>query len=226
MARGSSSIPKLPDLATQLMQGAANAQQDAIKEVNKREKRAITMDMLTLFENAIARKENWSDFEKSLRFTVCLLAWWGSFRLGELLGSRTTVFHCSSSLLASDLRFHEGSVSVWLRSPKVSNEPTGDVVEVWAVDEMPELDPLRALHSYLQLRKNIFGDAPDYPLFLHENGSIFTKQHMNADLRDFLSVYPQLNTDVDKWTGHCFRSGISTLLRTLGYKAGCVWDFN
>ena len=149
-----------------------------------------------------------------------LLARWGSFRLGELLGSKTMEYHPTSILLASDIKFHEGSLSVWLRSPKVSPEQNGDVVEVWSVTEIPGLDPMSALVNYLKLRTQAFGEMLHHPLFLHENGTIFTKQQMNAELRELLSIYPQLSTSVDKWTGHCFRSGISTLLAMLGYKAG------
>ena len=222
MSRGATEPPELPGLATQLMQGATNSQKDALQEVNSKVKRAITLDMLVLIENVIARRGDWSLYEKSLRFSVALLAWWGFFRLGELLSNRTKEFHASSSLLASDLKFHDGSISVWIRNPKIAKESTGDVVEVWSVAELPDLDPIMALKKFLQFRKDSLGDSPELPLFLHENGAIFTKQEMNCDLKDLLSVYPELNTSLDKWTGHCFRSGLPTLLAIMGYKAGCV----
>ena len=159
--------------------------------------------MLKLIENAIARRRDWSIFEQSLHFSVSLLAWWGSFRLGELLGDRRHEFNSSSILLASDVTFSQDSVAVWLRSPKVEKEATGDLVEVWSVSERPDLDPLAALNSFLSLRTKRFGSAEHLPLFLHEDGSIFTKQEMNRDLTQLLSLYPQLNTARDKWTGHC-----------------------
>ena len=146
------------------------------------------------------------------------MAWWGSFRLGELLSPETTKFHKSTTLLASDIKFHQGSVSVSLQHPKIVQEETGDVLEVWAVAEIPDLDPVKVLRKFMQLRQDKFGDVEDYPLFLHENGSIFTKKQMNSDLQELLAIYPQLSNPYDKWTGHCFRSGLSTLLATLGYK--------
>ena len=163
MSRGATSPPELPALATQLMQGATNGQKDVFKNVNSRNKRAITLEMLTLLENSIARKTEWSPFEKSLRFTVMLLAWWGSFRLGELLGSKTMEYHPTSILLASDIKFHEGSLSVWLRSPKVSPEQNGDVVEVWSVTKIPGLDPISALVNYLKLHTQAFGKLLHHP---------------------------------------------------------------
>ena len=139
-------------------------------------------------------------------------------RLGELLSKETTQFHSSTSLLASDLKFHEGSISLWLRNPKYDKEVMGDLVEVWAVPEIPGLDPVVALRKYLQLRHDKFGKSADYPLFLHEDGSIFTKQQMNKDLKALLADYPELCTSLNQWTGHCFRSGLSTLLAILGFE--------
>ena len=173
--------------------------------------------MLKLIENTIARRQDWSTFEQSLRFSVSLLAWWGSFRLGEIVGDRRHEFNSKSILLASDVTFNEDCVAVWLRSPKVEKEVTGDLVEVWSVPDRPDLDPLAALNSYLRLRTSKFGPAEELPLFLHEDGSIFTKQEMNRDLSQLLSLYPQLNTARDKWTGHCYRSGLSTILAILGF---------
>ena len=143
--------------------------------------------------------------------------------MGELLGSKPNEFHASTNLLASDIKFHGDSLSVWLRNPKITKETTGDVVEIWPVPEKPNLDPILALKNYMSLREAVFGKAEDLPLFIHENGGIFTKQQMNSDLSALLSLYPELNTGRDKWTGHCFRSGLSTLLAVLGFKEGlCI----
>ena len=133
MARGVTSPPPLPALATQLIKGSSNSQKDAKKAANAKTRRAITIDILTLLENSIARNETWSAYEKSLRFTVMLLAWWGTLRLGELLGSKISEYHVSTSLLASDVKFHDqkSSISIWLRNPKMAREAAGDVVEIW-----------------------------------------------------------------------------------------------
>ena len=55
------------------------------------------------------------------------------------------------------------------------------------------------------------------PFFIHEDGTIFSKVEFNKDLSSLLAHYPELNTENDKWTGHSFRSGISTILSTLGF---------
>ena len=40
----------------------------------------------------------------------------------------------------------------------------------------------------------------------------------NEDIHTLLSNYPELtDSDLDSWSGHSFRSGISTILQTLGF---------
>ena len=145
-----------------------------------------------------------------------LLAWWGSFRISEILPKYAGQFNAAKDFLASDLTFHEEAVACWIRFPKVPKSTMGDTVEVWKVPERPDLDPVSALKAYLALRKDRFGDAEGLPVFLHENRNILSKEEFNKDLANLLDIYPQLKTKRDKWSGHSFRSGISTLLSRLG----------
>ena len=45
------------------------------------------------------------------------------------------------------------------------------MVEVWRVTNRLDLDPFMALSLLFKLRKEMFGDALDQPLFLHKMGS-------------------------------------------------------
>ena len=77
MSQGQPIPPKLPTLAEQLMTGREKAGIDAVAAAVKKTKRAVTVDMLKLLSHAIAIRESWSTFEKSLRWSVVLLAFWG-----------------------------------------------------------------------------------------------------------------------------------------------------
>ena len=103
LSLGIANPPKLPPLAEQLLMGKNNQLHNTATEALKKTKRAITLDLLKLLGHAISRSSKWSDFEKSLRWTVFLSAWWGSFRIGELLSKRKHNFDPSSTLLASGL---------------------------------------------------------------------------------------------------------------------------
>ena len=200
-----------------MLAGLHNQVKNPQAAATKKTRRAITIHMLKLIEHAIAVNTVWSDYEKSLRWAVVLVAWWGSFRIGELLPKAKHSFCPSSALLASDVTFKDNSVAIWLRSPKVEKEVTGDIVEVWDVPMREDLNPLRMLGAYVQRRREKFGEAETLPMFLHENGEIYTKLQLNTDLSNMLALYPELDTATDKWSGHSFRAGISTVLSLLGF---------
>ena len=145
-----------------------------------------------------------------------LTSFWGSFRMSELIESEKSKFSPSTSLLPSDIKFHDESVAIWIRSPKVWRHG-GDVVEVWEVKENEDLDPVLALKQYLRLRSLALGPAEDCPVFLHEDGSQLTKAEMNKDIKQLLGQYPSISSPRDMWSGHSFRAGISTLLTSLGF---------
>ena len=216
-SRGATNPTKLPQLGLQLLAGISNSDRNAKVEAEKVARRPITLNMVVLLGHAIATKPNWSDFERSLRWTVILLGFWGSFRMGELIGQEKFKFNSDTSLMPGDIKFLDNSVSLWLRNPKVVSAG-GDVVEVWAVQERPDLDPVLALQKYMSLRNERFGLADTWPVFLHDTGAIFSKAQLNLDLKKMLDLFPPLATSTrDKWSGHSFRAGLTSLLQSLGF---------
>ena len=216
LARGAAHHTKMPELGAQIITGASNLKKDARAEAAKPKRRPVTLLMLKLLQHAISSHKVWTDFEKSLRWSCMLLAYWGSFRMGELLQTEKSKFHPDSSLIPTDIKFQEDSVAIWIRSPKVWRLG-GDVIEVWAVKENQQLDPILALKHFLQLRSNSLGPAEDCPVFLHEDGSLYTKAELNKDIKELLSCYPSISSPLDLWSGHSFRAGLATLLSSLGF---------
>ena len=216
LSRGASHHTKLPELGAQIVTGSANLKKDARAEAIKPKRRPITLNMLQLLQHSIATHHSWTDYEKSLRWCVMLMGYWGSFRMGEMLQTEKSKFNPSNSLLPSDLQFHDDSVAVWIRNPKVWREG-GDIIEVWCVKENGQLDPLLALKHFLSLRQSKLGPAEDCPVFLHQDGSQYTKSELNKDLKNLLATYPSLSSPRDTYSGHSFRSGMATLLSSLGF---------
>ena len=150
LSRGVSSPAKLPQLAEQLLLGKSKGSRNAVTAASKKERRAITLDMVVLLGHSISSKDSLSEYEKALLWSVCTNAWWGSLRLGEILPEFSSMFNTDSTLLGSDLKFStDGSISFWLRNPKVWTSDTGSVVEVWPVPEKPEVDPVAALSRFM-----------------------------------------------------------------------------
>ena len=73
------------------------------------------------------------------------------------------------------------------------------------------------LKAYVERRKLNFANRNELPLFLLENGQIYSKVEFNSDLSDLLAVYPELINDRDSFSGLSFRSGLSTILSVLGF---------
>ena len=76
---------------------------------------------------------------------------------------------------------------------------------------------MTVIQAYKKRRNQVFGPLEDKPMFLHEDGSIYTKIELNSDLKELLALFPALDSPRDKWTGHSFRAGIATLLSIMGF---------
>ena len=223
MSRGVANPADNSNLALQLVAGANNQARDPQADSANRERRPITAAMLRLIGHSIASNKNWNEYEKGLRWTVCLMAYWGAFRLGELLVEARHEFNPKCCLLPSDIQFESECVAIWLRNPKVTSR-LGDIVEVWKVEQCPYLDPVLALKYFLLKRENTFSRDDSLPVFVHEDGTNLSKSEMNKDLKQILSLYPELaESERDKWSGHSFRSGLSTMLQSLNFtKVVCL----
>ena len=170
----------------------------------QKQRRPITGNILKLLSHSIASHVS-SEYEQSLLWSVCLVAFWGSFRISELLCEFRHKFNSKSSLMPSDLRFEGDSVGIWLRSEKVAN-PFGNVVEVWKLDYPHELDPVVALHGFFRRRTERFGSDDNLPFFIHEDGSNLSKSQFNQNLKFLLDQHPEVSgSSRDFWAGHSFR---------------------
>ena len=148
---------------------------------------------------------------------VCLASFWGALRIGEVLGKSTTSFSPESDLLGSDvLHLSPTSFAWWIRDPKVSRQ-FGDVVEIWSVPAFPDIDPFQAFSTFWRIRTEK-GFPLSSPLFMRSGGDILTASHFNKCLQSLLSHYAvELDLSNNSWTGHSFRSGLPTLLQSLGF---------
>ena len=138
-------------------------------------------------------------------------------RIAELLCEFSNKHNKKDCLMPSDVKTDLDSVSFWLRSEKVSSD-LGNVVEVWSVKDREDLDPVLALKFYLGMRNEKFGYDDELPVFVHEDGSNLSRSEFNKVLQQLLDTFPELSSsERDSWSGHSFRSGLTTMLQTLGF---------
>ena len=217
MARGVQSPAPQPELSKTILKGYENLQRNPVKSVLSANHRPVSIHFLRLLGHACNKFWKGDDFDKLSFWVVCVLAFWGSFRIGELLGQSTSSFSPSSDLLGSDvLHMSRTSFALWIRDPKVSKQ-FGDVVEIWSTPHLPDIDPFNAFSTFYNIRQEK-GFSTSSPLFMRARGDIFTAPQFNACLQALISHYStELQLSTNRWTGHSFRSGLPTLLQSLGF---------
>ena len=199
-----------------MLQGHKNLSRNPILAVKKNVHRPVTIPLLRLLAHVLATKWMGNNFERQAFWTICLVAFWGSFRMGELL-CQTKAFSPGSDLLASDaIAISDSSLALWIRDPKVPKE-FGDVVELWSIPQFVDLDPVAAFNRYWKERsKRNF--PMNTPLFLKDNGFPFTHSSFGSIFKTMLNQLPsELDLEGNKWTCHSFRSGLPTLLQMAGF---------
>ena len=65
LSKGVFSPAKLPPLAEQLLQGKSNLTRNALEAASKKQRRAVTIDILVLLGHSISQ-QSWTEYERSL----------------------------------------------------------------------------------------------------------------------------------------------------------------
>ena len=85
---------------------------------SKTARKVMTLDLLKLLGYEIS-KTNWSQDSKQVVWGACTLAFFGCFRMGELLPQNENSFNKDDTLLWKDLKFNEPShILVHIKTPK------------------------------------------------------------------------------------------------------------
>jgi hypothetical protein len=200
-------------LLNQVLKGAKNIRRLADTADGRPFRKAMTIPLMLLLKLRIAEAE-WSLYKKVLVWAISVLAFFGSFRIGELLPKYVRQFDSRFTLLGKDvstitLPTEKGAqmlvTRVHVKSPKVDRVGRGDEVEVFEMSDV-RFCPIRSLRKYeAEMDK---GDLAD-------SGSNYTKDNFNADLKELLSG--DLDYAVAGIWAHSFRAGISTHMARWGF---------
>lgn len=136
------------------------------------------------------------------------LAFFGSCRMGELVSLSRTEFDSLSTLRLRDILDRSTSLLVHLKCPK-SGKPGGEFLDVFPFNHA-DLCPVLALRSHMSnfQAKNL---SPDLPIFLDDNGYLFTIDYVNQALKKLLES--SFDFSHDYISGHSFRAGIPSELQ-------------
>lgn len=165
--------------------------------------------------------------DKRLIWAVSLIAFYGSFRMGELLTDTDAQFDPAHNLMTQDVLILENrgqkTMQLRIKAPKESRAGKEIIVDLF---ENNNLCPIKALENWL---KSAPPQEKEMPMFRLKNGASLTKKKFN----EILNTHLNKNVPPGKgfFSGHSFRSGIPSLLGSLGYSTEeimCVgrWSSN
>ena len=173
----------------------------------------ITGPVLLHLHDALVRS---SRPEKHLIWTVASLAFFGFFRLGELLveaaGQYDRAVHLSWGDVAVDNRTSPSMVKVHLKRSKCDQFGRGVDVVVGRTDT--RICPVAAVVSYIARRQDLSG-----PFFINSHGGTVTKSWFVQQVRTTLA---SLGLPQGEYAGHSFRIGAATSAALAGVEDSTI----
>jgi len=205
--KGLSPPPSDDNVVSSLMTGAQNLLMAAGEDwPNKR--RAMTMPLLKHLGHNLA-SSGWSPATVQTIWSACLVSFFGSTRMGEILAENSSQFDPSSTLTWSCIKFRsDGSILLFIRLPKTRTKE-GEFVDLFPFPES-NCCPVKALEEQLSSQKRLgFGRQND-PVFTLPNGSFLTMEKLNKSLKELLSDI--VDFEKDEISCHSFRAAVPSAL--------------
>jgi len=173
--------------------------------IKNKSKLVMTFQMLKILGHKIS-KSDWTEEKKRLFWTASCLAYFGSFRMGEILS--TDKKGSFENLKWSDVKFRkDNSVLINIRFPKVIKNANGDFADIFPI-ENESFCPVKNLKALAKFKEKI-GSKNDH-VFSFSNGACITTKDFTAELKKLLE--PVFGIAVANLSGHSFRAGIPAAL--------------
>ena len=191
------------------------------RESPQRVRLPITPGMLRQLRSLWSPKM--SEFDMVTMWAACCTAFFGFFRIGELIVDRqdSGSSHCVAvEDVAVDDHLSPTVIKIRLRHSKTDQYGKGVDVYLGRTGDN-NLCPVSALLAYLTIR----GNAPG-PLFRLKDGKLHTTAVFTASLREALST---LGYNATEYAGHSFRIGAATTAAECGIEDSIIkllgrWD--
>ena len=174
------------------------------KDFSKHTRKVFTLPLLKLLGHEIART-NWTENSKRIFWTCSCVAFFGSFRIGELLASNKNSFDPSTTLLWGDVRLKEDCCMIHIKNPK-SKKREGEFVDLFLFPDS-SVCPVKCLNS---LSKDSCSSDAKKPVFLFSNGNLLTPAVFNDTIRTLLKSH--LGSAASQLSSHSLRAAIPSAL--------------
>ena len=203
-------------MKTALLKNSVNPVDDIVAQHRK----AYSLDSLRLASSAFAAMANrgfWSSLKAQQFHTILVLAFWGRFRMGEILPTANNNVIREETLLLLDVKFHTDAdnkqfLRIWLRKEKAVSGPAGNIIEIPKLPKsLADICAYRAMKSYVEMAKTYGLDTLD-PLFTRPDHTSMTgarfKKGVDFAIAQYLPNNKELYADLKN---HSLRSGIPTM---------------
>jgi hypothetical protein len=185
-----------------MLKGAKNV--SLYTNITKKSKFVMSFPLLRIIGHKIALS-TWPNDSKLVFWSACCLAFFGSFRLGEILPKSENNLE---NLTWSRIRFtNMGSVVINIRFPKVIRNNTGDFVDLFEIKNSTfcSFSSLKSLAE-----KRSLGISRDSPVFQFANGVNLSPKVFTSTVVSLLEHH--IGGEAKNFSGHSFRAAIPSAL--------------
>ena len=194
--------PCISFISRQLIRGMENL--EFYSKSKSKTRKVMTLPLLKLAGSEIA-KSNWSQNSKQVFWTILTTAFFGSFRLGEILSNNEFSYNPFETLLWEDVLFREDdSILIRIKIPK-NRKKEGEFVDIFNFSNH-KCCPVAALKK---LKKNSTKNEK-LPVFMFNSGKLATPAMVNKFLPELLEKY--LGSAAWEYKGHSLRPAIASAL--------------
>jgi hypothetical protein len=186
-----------------MLRGAKNV--SLYTELSNSSRFAMSFPLLKIIGHEIA-KSNWDLDRKNVFWAACCTAFFGSFRLGEILPKSEGTE--PETLTWNRVHFTaKNSAVINIRFPKVIRNSTGDFMDIFEIKNS-SFCPFSALKNLA--KSNQQNVLRNLPVFQFKNGKNLT---VNIFTRTMISLLEKhVGKQAKNFSGHSFRAGIPSAL--------------
>ncbi len=183
-----------------MIKGAENL--SMYSKIVKRSRLAMSFPLLKIMGHEIATSD-WTDDSKRVVWTAACVAFFGSFRMGELLSPEENSFN-SETLTWNCVNFDSASSAIIkIKFPKNGKPNESHFVDIFKIGDSSicPLKSLKGLHD-----ANPWAVKQNWPVFSFSPKKFLSTKLFTKTVRSLLKNH--LGNNAEKISGHSFRAGI------------------
>jgi hypothetical protein len=188
-------------LIQSLLKGAENL--SLYSQIVAGSRKVMTLQLLKLLGHQLTLTD-WTTNSKKVIWAACVLAFFGSFRFGEILAKETDKFNPMETLLWSDVNFtSEKSVIIRVKLDK-NRTPQGSYIDLFEF-KGHNCCPITVLKG---LKMDAISECN--PVFQFKNGKLLNSKTLNSCIKDLLQ--PIIGEHAQLISGHSFRAALPSAM--------------